>query len=235
MSWAPALTNPRQGYTLPKRAFRILVGIYYDNIPTHTPHSGYHGVTEVAKTADIAKMAKKYINCISACPTPPHANPMESGPGNSFSAQNREKTKRFLIFNPKKGGGHFFDIPPPPTSLRILKKLSFKWDGLGESGPKTPWGMRLLDKILILQGVKPTPPRAEVHMGGEHVPLPRAVVHSGGEPVPPSCAVMHKGRGAPVPPSCAVVHRGRELVPPPCDAVHRGGEPIPPSCAVVHM
>ena len=133
MSWAPALTNPRQGYRLQKRAFRILVGIYYHNIPTHTPYSGYHGVTEVAKTADTAKMAEKYINCISACPTPPHANPMESGPGNSFSAQNREKTKRFLIFIPKKGGGHFFDIfdPPPPTSLRMLKKSGFQvgWSG----------------------------------------------------------------------------------------------------------
>ena len=25
---------------------------------------------------------------------------------------------------------------------------------MGGSGPKTPWGMRLLDKIMILQGVK---------------------------------------------------------------------------------
>ena len=68
----------------------ILVGIYCHNIPTHTPQSGYHGFTEVAKTANIAKMAEK---CISACPTPPHTNPMESGPGNIFSAQNRKKPK----------------------------------------------------------------------------------------------------------------------------------------------
>ena len=73
--------------------FRILVGIYCHNIPTRTPQSGYHGVTEVAKIANIAKMAKKCINCISARPTPPHTNPMESGPGKAFSAQNRKKPK----------------------------------------------------------------------------------------------------------------------------------------------
>ena len=76
-----------------KRFFHILGGIYCHNIPTRTPRSGYHGVTEVAKTANIAKKAKKCINCISARPTPPHTNPMESGPGNTFSAQNRKKPK----------------------------------------------------------------------------------------------------------------------------------------------
>ena len=29
-------------------------------MPTHTPQSGYHGVTEVAKTANIAKTAEKF-------------------------------------------------------------------------------------------------------------------------------------------------------------------------------
>ena len=73
--------------------FCILVGIYCHNIPTHTSRSGYHGVTEVAKTPNIAKMAENCINCIRARPTPPHTNPMESEPGNSFSAQNRKKPK----------------------------------------------------------------------------------------------------------------------------------------------
>ena len=54
------------------------IGIYCHNIPTHTPQSGYHGVTEVAKTAKIPKMAEKCINCMSARPTPPHTNPIES-------------------------------------------------------------------------------------------------------------------------------------------------------------
>ena len=39
--------------------FHILGGIYCHNIPTRTPRSGYHGVTEVAKIANIGKMAKK--------------------------------------------------------------------------------------------------------------------------------------------------------------------------------
>ena len=65
-----------------------------------------------------------------------------------------------MIFDPKKRGGHFFDIfDPPPTPPHLpqnLKKVGFKWGGLGGSGPKTHWGMRLLDKIMILQGVKLT-------------------------------------------------------------------------------
>ena len=93
MSLAPALTGPRQGYSLQKTSFRILVGKYCHNIPTHTPQSGHHGVAEVAKTANIAKTVEKCINCISARPTPPHINPMESGPGNNFSGQNRKKPK----------------------------------------------------------------------------------------------------------------------------------------------
>ena len=107
MSLARVLTGPRQGYRLKKRSFCILVGIYCHNIPTHTPQSGYHGVTEVAKTATIAKTAEKCINCISARRTLPHTNPMESRPGKTFSAQNPKKTKRFMIFDPKKGGVDF--------------------------------------------------------------------------------------------------------------------------------
>ena len=97
-------------------SFRILVGIYCHNIPTHTPQSGYHGVTEVAQTTNIAKMAEKCINCISARPTLPHINPMESGPRKHFFGSKSKKTKRFMIFDPKKGGVIFstFLTPPPP-------------------------------------------------------------------------------------------------------------------------
>ena len=103
-------------------------------------------------------MAEKCIYRMSARPTPPHTNHMESGPGNTISAKNRKKTKTFVISNPKKGGS-FFDpppTPPPPHLPENLKKVGFKWGGLGGSGPKPHWGMRLLDKILILQGVKLT-------------------------------------------------------------------------------
>ena len=64
-----------------------------------------------------------------------------------------------MIFDPKKGGVIFFDIfdPPPPTPLpQNLKKVGSTGGGLGGSGPKTHWGMRLLDIIMILQGVKLT-------------------------------------------------------------------------------
>ena len=73
--------------------FRILVGIYCHDVPIHTLQSGYHGATEVAKTANIAKMAEKSMNCTSACPTPPHTNPMELKTGNTFLAQNRKEPK----------------------------------------------------------------------------------------------------------------------------------------------
>ena len=66
-----------------------------------------------------------------------------------------------MIIDPKKGGS-FFDTPPtpppppPPTSLKTSKSGFQVGGGLGGSGPKTHWGMRLLDKIMILQGVKLT-------------------------------------------------------------------------------
>ena len=48
--WHGHLTGPLQGYRLQKTSFRILVGIYCHNIPTHIPQSGHHGVTGSAKT-----------------------------------------------------------------------------------------------------------------------------------------------------------------------------------------
>ena len=75
------------------------------------------------QTANIAKMAEKCINCTSARRSPPHANHMESGPKNTFSAQNK-RNKKIHHFRPKKRGGHFLDIfdPPTTTSLKSPKK-----------------------------------------------------------------------------------------------------------------
>ena len=52
----------------------------------------------------------------------------------------------------------FLPPPPPPPLPQNLKKVGFKWGWVwgGGSGPKTHWGMCLLGKIMILQGVKPT-------------------------------------------------------------------------------
>ena len=69
-----------------------------------------------------------------------------------------------MIFDPKKRGGQFFyifDTPPttpmPQSSLKTSKKWISSGGGLGwGSRPKTHWGMRLLDKIMTLQGVKLT-------------------------------------------------------------------------------
>ena len=105
-------------------------------------------------------MAEKCINRMSARPTPPHTKPMESGPGTLFRLK-IEKNQKIHVFRPTKRGGHFFDIlhpppTPPPPSLETSKKWVSSGGGLGGSGPKTHWGMRLLDKIMILQGVKLT-------------------------------------------------------------------------------
>ena len=102
--WHGHLTGPRQSYRLHKTSFRILVGIYCHNIPTHTPQSGYHGVTEVAETANIAKMVEKCIKCTGARPTPPHTNPHRVGTRKHFFGSKSKKTKRFMILDPKKGG-----------------------------------------------------------------------------------------------------------------------------------
>ena len=59
-----------------------------------------------------------------------------------------------MIFDPKKGGGHFSDIFDPPPAPP--KKWVSSGGGLGGSGPKTHWGMRFLDRIMILQGVELT-------------------------------------------------------------------------------
>ena len=132
-----------------KTFFRILGGIYCHNIPTRTPRSGYHGVTEVAKTANIPKMAEKCINCISARPTPPHTNPMESDPETLFRLK-IEKNQKIHDFRPKKRGGHFLTPPPtpppptPPPSLKTSKKWVSSGGGLGGSGPKTHWGIAFI-------------------------------------------------------------------------------------------
>ena len=76
------------------------------------------------------------------------------GTRKNFFGSKSKKTKRFMIFDPKNGGVIFWTPPPLPQNM---KKVGFKWGGgLGGSGPKTHWGMHLLDKIMILQGVKLT-------------------------------------------------------------------------------
>ena len=85
-------------------------------------------------------MANKCINCINARPTPPHTNPMESGPGNTFSAQNQKNPKRFMIFNPKRGGVIFDPLAPlqTPRLPEKLQKVGFKLGG--GSGTKNSIG-----------------------------------------------------------------------------------------------
>ena len=87
--------------------------------------------------------------------------PYRVGTRKHFFGSESKKTKRFMIFDPKKGGVIFSTfLNPTPTPPTPPPPPPQKWvssgGGLGGSGPKTHWGMRLLDKIMILQGVKLT-------------------------------------------------------------------------------
>ena len=82
-----------------------------------------------------------------------------------FFGSKSKKTKRFMIFDPEKGGVIFSTFltppptptpPPPPPSHKTLKKWVSSGGVWGAPDQKTHWGMRLLDKIMILQGVKLT-------------------------------------------------------------------------------
>ena len=62
----------------------------------------------------------------------------------------------FMIFDPKKGGVILSTFltpphpqPPHPHLPQNLQKTGFNRGVLRGSGPKTLWGMRLLDKIMI--------------------------------------------------------------------------------------
>ena len=82
--------------------------------------------------------------------------PYGVGTRKHFFGSKSKKTKRFIICDSKN---HFLTPPPhphPPPSLKTSKKWVSSGGGLGGSGPKTHWGMRFLDKIMILQGVKLT-------------------------------------------------------------------------------
>ena len=101
------------------------------------------------------KMHKLHKRSSHSAPYKPYG----VGTRKHFFGSKSKKTKRFMIFDPKNGGGHFLTPsphPPTPPSLKTSKKWVSSGGGLGGSGPKTHWGMRLLDKIMILQGVKPT-------------------------------------------------------------------------------
>ena len=57
-----------------------------------------------------------------------------------------------MILDTENGGGDsFLDIFDPPP-LMMPKKMGFKWGGSwGWSGPKTHWGMCLVDRIMMMQ------------------------------------------------------------------------------------
>ena len=69
--------------------------------------------------------------------------PYGVGTRKHFFGSKSKKTKRFMIFDPKKGGVIFFDIfdPPPPLPLpENLKKVGFKWGGPGGVWTKNSLG-----------------------------------------------------------------------------------------------
>ena len=92
-------------------------------------------------------MRKLHYRSSHSAPYKPH----EVGTRKHFFGSKLNKSKRFMIFNPKKGG-QFFDIFAPHLPHNLKKWVSS--GGSRGSGPKIYGGMHLLDKIMILQGVK---------------------------------------------------------------------------------
>ena len=101
------------------------------NIPTHTPQSGYHGVTELTKTANTPKMAEKSINCTNARPTRPIQTPWSWDPETLFRLK-IEKNQKIHDFPPKKRGVIF--MTPLPSSSKP-KKSGFQVGGGRRGGP----------------------------------------------------------------------------------------------------
>ena len=100
------------------------------------------------------KVHKLHKRLSHSAPYKPHG----VGTWKHFFGSKSKKNKTLVIFDPKKGGVSFFDPPPhtPPPPSKAPKNGFQVGGGLGGSGPKTHWGMRLLDKIMILQGFKLT-------------------------------------------------------------------------------
>ena len=68
----------------------------YHNIPRHTPQGGYHGVTKVNKSTNMAKMAANYISTLLTLPTN-----LGVGIQNHFFGSKSKKPSRFVIFDLK--------------------------------------------------------------------------------------------------------------------------------------
>ena len=69
--------------------------------------------------------------------------PYGVGTRKHFFGSKSKKTKRFMIFDPKKGGVIFLTPPPPPPPpplLENLKKVGFKWGGSGGVRTKNSLG-----------------------------------------------------------------------------------------------
>ena len=105
------MPGPIHGWGLQYGTLCILSSLYCHNIPTPTPPGGYHRVTKTAKNANITKVTAE--NCISARSTLPTQIILRSKLKTRFRLK-VEKTKRFVIFDPKKGG-HFLTHRPSPS------------------------------------------------------------------------------------------------------------------------
>ena len=91
-------------------------------------------------------MAEKCINCIKRSSHSAPYKPHRVGTREHFFGSKSKKTKRFMIFDPKKGGVIFFDIfdtpptpPHPPPSLKTSKN-GFQVGGSGGVRTKNSLG-----------------------------------------------------------------------------------------------
>ena len=111
--------------------------------PQHPPP---HGMGFQGMFLSLKIRFPQSVGCSIDPHTPPHTNPTESGPKTLFRLK-IERNQKIHDFRPKKRGGHFLTPPPPPSKP---PKSGF------QVGGGSHWGMHLLHKIMILQGVKLT-------------------------------------------------------------------------------
>ena len=85
-------------------------------------------------------MAEKCINCIKRSSHSAPYKPYGVGTRKHFFGSKSKKTKRFMIFDPKKGGLTFSTFLTPPTPPTPPQKVGFKWGGSGGVRTKNSLG-----------------------------------------------------------------------------------------------
>ena len=126
--WQGHLTGPWQGYTA-----KNVLSYPSRHILSQHPHShpsdwvprGHRGRQSRQHSKNGRKVHKQHKRSSHSAPYKPYG----VGTRKHFFGSKSKKTKRFMIFDPKKGGVIFSTFLTPPHLPQNLKKVGFKWGG----------------------------------------------------------------------------------------------------------